>query len=212
MVFHRIKKHRLLLAMMVTVLCFVGSASALKLTATTDVAVRAETSKYSEKLTVMPKGTKRTVLNKYGKWYKVKMNGKVGYVHSKRVKLDDSDFRESVVSLAKKQVGKKYSWGGIGPNSFDCSGLSQYIYKSCGKSIPRVSGDQYSSASKVKKSSLEKGDLVFFSSSSSSSVAHVGVYIGNNKMVHAANSSTGVITSSLSESYYVKHYIGAGRY
>lgn len=211
MFFHH-NKHRILLTAMITLLCVVGTASAAKITATSNVVVRAKATTSSSKLTTMPKSTTRTVQGKSGKWYKIIMNGKTGYVHSNRVKLNDSAFRDEVVSLAKKQVGKKYVWGATGPNSFDCSGLTQYLYKSCGKSIPRVSGDQYSSSSKIKKSSLQKGDLVFFSGSSGGSVGHVGIYIGNNKMVHAANSNTGVVTTSMSDSYYVKHYIGAGRY
>lgn len=190
-----------------------GTASAAKITATSNVVVRAGTSVSTAKLTTMPKGTTRTMLSKSGNWYKVIMNGKKGYVHKNRVKLDESDFRDEVVSLAKKQVGKSYVWGATGPNSFDCSGLSQYVYAKCGKSIPRVSYQQYSSSSKISKSSLKKGDLVFFSGSSGgSSVGHVGIYIGDGKMVHAANSSTGVVTTSLSSSYYASHYIGAGRY
>ncbi len=212
MFFHHCKKHRILLMAMIMLLCVVGTASAAKVTATSNVAVRAKATTSSTKLTTMPKSTKRTVLGKSGKWYKVKMNGKTGYVHGNRVKLDDSTFRNEVVSLAKKQVGKRYVWGATGPSSFDCSGLTQYLYKNCGKSIPRVSGDQYSSSSKIKKSSLKKGDLVFFSGSSGGSVGHVGIYIGDNKMIHAANSNTGVVTTSMSDSYYVKHYIGAGRY
>ncbi len=212
MLFHHTRRHRIVITVLLTLLCVVGTASAAKITATSNVVVREKASISSAKLTTMPQNTTRTVLNQSGNWYKIKMNGKVGYVHKNRVKLDEATFRTEVVNLAKKQVGKRYVYGAEGPNSFDCSGLTQYLYKNCGKSIPRVSSDQYSSSQKVKKSSLKKGDLLFFSTSSSGSVGHVGIYIGNNEMVHAANSNTGVVITDLSSSYYVKHYVGAGRY
>lgn len=215
---------------MLAAIC-ITSSFAIRVKATAGVNVRAKASTSSTIKTVMPKGTVRTVLKSTKNWYKVKMNGKTGYISKKYAakttekvtKLTSNSssssstssaaFGSKVVTEVKKHLGKRYVWGATGPNSFDCSGLTQYVYKKCGKSIPRVACDQYSSSKKVSKSSLQKGDLVFFSSTAGGSyVGHVGIYIGDNKMIHAANSSVGVVTTSLSSSYYVSHYVGAGRY
>jgi len=117
--------------------------------------------------------------------------------------------------LAKSQLGKKYVWGAEGPNSFDCSGLMQYIFGKVGVKLNRVSADQATQGIKVAKANLVPGDLVFFnginSSSGSSKISHVGVYIGGNEFIHAANSKRGVVKDSLSDSYYTKHYVTARR-
>ena len=111
---------------------------------------------------------------------------------------------EDIVAYAKKFLGYKYVYGASGPNSFDCSGFTSYVYKHFGYSLNRTSGGQRSNGSGVSKSDLEPGDILCFS-------GHVGIYIGGNKFIHAANPKKGVIISSLSESYYVKTYITARR-
>ena len=111
---------------------------------------------------------------------------------------------EDIVAYAKKFLGYKYVYGASGPNSFDCSGFTSYVYKHFGYSLNRTSGGQRSNGTGVSKSNLEPGDILCFS-------GHVGIYIGGNKFIHAANPSKGVIISSLSESYYVKTYITARR-
>ena len=111
---------------------------------------------------------------------------------------------EDIVAYAKKFLGYKYVYGASGPNSFDCSGFTSYVYKHFGYSLNRTSGGQRSNGTGVSKSDLEPGDIVCFS-------GHVGIYIGGNKFIHAANPKKGVIISSLSESYYVKTYITARR-
>lgn len=86
-------------------------------------------------------------------------------------------------------MGKRYVWGTSGPNTFDCSGLTSYAYRQVGISLSRSSRVQFSSAGrKVSKSELKPGDLVFYYSP----VSHVGMYIGNGKIVHAANPRSGV--------------------
>lgn len=108
----------------------------------------------------------------------------------------NSDLRSKVVSYALKFVGNRYVWGGESlTNGADCSGFTQSIYGDFGYSLPRVSRDQASSAGKrVSESDILPGDLVFYANSSGS-VNHVAMYIGNGKIVHAANSRQGIITS-----------------
>lgn len=118
---------------------------------------------------------------------------------------------EKAINLLKDQVGKPYVWGGNGPESFDCSGLVRYIYKNAlGKDLPRVSYEQSKVGQAVDKSDLQVGDLVFFDTMNKGRVSHVGIYIGNNEFIHAANSKKGVIKSTLS-GYYEQKYMGARR-
>jgi cell wall-associated NlpC family hydrolase len=108
----------------------------------------------------------------------------------------DSGLRSKVVNYALKFVGNRYVWGGESlTGGADCSGFVQSIYGDFGYSLPRVSRDQASSAGKrVSESDILPGDLVFYANSSGS-VNHVAMYIGNGKIVHAANSRQGIITS-----------------
>lgn len=116
------------------------------------------------------------------------------------------------IALLEKQVGKPYVWGANGPESFDCSGLVRYIYKtSMGKDIPRVSYDQSKFGQEVDKKDLQPGDLVFFDTMNKGRVSHVGMYVGNDEFIHASNPKDGVVKSKLSSSYYEKTYKGARR-
>lgn len=118
---------------------------------------------------------------------------------------------DKAIDLLKQQLGKPYVWGNEGPNSFDCSGLVQYIYKNAlGKDLPRVSYDQSKVGQAVSREDLQVGDLVFFDTMNKGRVSHVGIYIGNNEFIHAANSKKGVIKSTLT-GYYDKKFINARR-
>ena len=115
-----------------------------------------------------------------------------------------------VISLAKGKVGNKYVWGATGPNTFDCSGFTQWLYKQVGVSIPRVSKDQSKHGTSVNRSNLKPGDLLFFNTSGSG-VSHVGLYIGNGQMIHAANSKKGVRYDNVTSGYYYNKFINARR-
>ena len=115
-----------------------------------------------------------------------------------------------IVSTAKKYIGVPYVWGGSTPNGFDCSGYVQYVFKQHGITLPRTTTEQYRIGTYVSKSNLKVGDLVFLQNTYREGVSHVGIYVGDGKMIHAS-SSKGVVISDLSTSYYVKHYYGARR-
>lgn len=115
-----------------------------------------------------------------------------------------------IVAYAKKYLGYKYVYGGSSPSGFDCSGFTSYVYKHFGYTISRTSSAQASNGKAVSKSDLQAGDIICFSrSSGSSKIGHVGIYIGNGKFIHAANSRKGVITSNVSGDGY--YYVCARR-
>ena len=118
---------------------------------------------------------------------------------------------DKLVSLAKSKLGCKYVWGATGPNTFDCSGLTSWVHKQMGISIPRTSLAQSKSGKAVNKSDLQPGDLIFWKTTSAP-VGHVGMYVGNGQFIHAPNKSKPVKYDSLSSSYYSSRYVCARRY
>ena len=103
-------------------------------------------------------------------------------------------------------LGYRYSWGGKDPSTgFDCSGFTYYVFGHFGYSLNRIACDQAINGVHVDASNLQPGDLLCFYSSSSY-IGHVGIYIGNNRFIHAANSSTGVIISELSGYYSTRGF------
>ncbi|KOU64067.1 glycoside hydrolase [Streptomyces sp. MMG1533] len=88
---------------------------------------------------------------------------------------------EKALAFARAQIGKPYVWGATGPESYDCSGLTQAAWKAAGVDIPRVTYDQVNAGTTVSLSAAQPGDLVFFYDD----ISHVGIYIGNGMMIHA---------------------------
>lgn len=117
----------------------------------------------------------------------------------------------ALVNFALKLKNTPYISGGTSRGGFDCSGFTYYVYRSIGKTIPRSSAAQYTGGKKIAKKDLQKGDIVCFSIHRSG-CSHVGIYIGNGKFIHAANSKKGVVVSDLSSSYYKNKFIGGRRY
>ncbi|MGH3313805.1 MAG: NlpC/P60 family protein [Streptomyces sp.] len=100
---------------------------------------------------------------------------------------------EKVIAYAKQQLGKPYVWGATGPSSFDCSGLTMGAWKTAGITLPRTTWDQVEVGTKVAKSSMKPGDLVFFYDD----ISHVGIYAGNGQMIHAPKPGTDVRYESI---------------
>ena len=116
---------------------------------------------------------------------------------------------ERLISSTKNTLGTAYRSGGASPQGFDCSGLVIYLYKQHFRMIlPRSAQELASLGPLVARSQLQPGDLVFFSIGGDR-IDHVGISIGHERFVHAANS--GVIMSDLLEHYYQNHYACAAR-
>lgn len=118
---------------------------------------------------------------------------------------------ERVLREADSWIGTPYLYGGNDRNGVDCSGFVLQVYlKAAEIALPRTSRQQQEYCRDLTRDQLEPGDLVFFTSRGSNVVGHVGIYIGNNQMIHAS-SSQGVVISSLQSNYYVQNYYGGGR-
>lgn len=115
----------------------------------------------------------------------------------------------SVVAYAYKFLGRPYVWGGSGPNAFDCSGFTAYVYRNFGVYLDHYTGSQFNNGRAVSRANLAQGDLVFFNTYGS--ISHVGIYIGGGNFIHAGNSNSGVIISSMSEGYYASRFAGGRR-
>jgi len=106
----------------------------------------------------------------------------------------------AAIAFAQAQVGDAYVYGGTGPNTWDCSGLTQAALAQAGISIPRTSEDQAAAATPVSMNALQPGDLLFWSTDGTAANAyHVAIYIGNGSYVEAANPSAGVKIDTISD-------------
>ena len=115
-------------------------------------------------------------------------------------------------------VGSPYVYGAEGPNSFDCSGLSYYIYKQLGYTLSRGSSSQYkNNGSFVPMSEIEPGDLIFIfdprfdSSGGTLPTTHMGIYVGNGQFIHASTTTYRVQYDDLYGSYYTPYIVGVKR-
>ena len=172
---------------------------------------------------------KVTVLSTSNGWSKINYNGKTGYVDSSYLQSTVpgsngnnannnnntvSTKANEVIAYAKTLLGKPYVWGAQGPNSFDCSGFTYYVFKNkAGIVLPRTSSAQSKYGTYVSKSNLKAGDLVFFDTNGANdgNVSHVGIYIGNGQIIHASYGQKKIVIANFNDSYYQKAYVNARR-
>lgn len=174
------------------------------------VVVRKTASDSASKVTTLKKNAQVTIVSTTGNWYKIKVSSTTGYVKKSSItttkpttsttekesntnKVTPSDLSakttgQQVVNYALKFVGNRYVYGGTSLTSgVDCSGFTMGVYKNFGYSLPRTSSAQRSSGRAVASlAQAQAGDLICYS-------GHVAIYMGNNKIVHAANSRRGVV-------------------
>ncbi|GAA0414722.1 hypothetical protein Acor_09350 [Acrocarpospora corrugata] len=110
------------------------------------------------------------------------------------------------VAAAKKQLGDPYQWGATGPGSFDCSGLAVFAWRKAGVKLPRTTYSQLSAVKKkISWKNLEPGDLIFTSGG-----GHVGIYVGDGKMIHSPHAGANVRIDKLND-YRKQTFVGAVR-
>ena len=180
-------------------------------------------------ITTLANGTQVTVKSTSDGWSKITSGSVTGYVSSQYLSStkpstgsstgdstssSTSTSASKVVAFAKTLLGKPYVWGAQGPNGFDCSGFTYYVFKnSAGITLPRTSSEQSKYGTAVSKSNLKAGDLVFFDTVGANNgvVTHVGLYIGDGQIIHAASGQGKVVINNLNSSYYVNAYVNARR-
>lgn len=184
----------------------------------------------------LSKGEKVNIIAIEGNWVKVSYS-KEGYIYNKfittkktttnssnsnanssnnsssanNVTNNSSTKADKVVNYAKTLLGKPYVWGATGPNRFDCSGFTSYVFKNAiGKTLPRTSSYQGTVGTKISKSNIKKGDLITFTTNGKGTISHVGIYIGNNQFIHASSTPKKVVISDLN-GYYSSRIVNIRR-
>lgn len=203
--------------------------------------VRSQPDTSSDIVVKLVEGAKVNVTARSGDWYKVRTaNGTVGWISKGLMTVKDIDASrgdeeeitaeelakekdkkdgetqgEKIIAYAKKFMGVKYVWGGNTPKGFDCSGFVKYVYNNFGIDLNRVAADQAKQGTKVSKSELKEGDLVFFDTNGGLNyINHVGIYIGNGRFIHASSSRSvhKVTITDLNGGFYSKAFMTAKRF
>ena len=126
-------------------------------------------------------------------------------IHKPKVKYKPN--KKSLAKMVKQLQGSPYVWAEEGPNTFDCSGFTYYLYGSMGIDIPRTAHEQAGIGKRVSPNQLQYGDLIFFATNKHNRhrISHVGMYLGNGWFTHASTVKNEVIYSNLFKSRYYKN-------
>ncbi len=135
---------------------------------------------------------------------------------SKTASRSDADFsfedigkeRRIILLESRKWLGTPYRYGGDTMDGADCSGFVSRVFEKVGIALPHRASDMYLQGTGVTREVMRPGDLVFFERTAGPGITHVGIYIGREQFIHASTSK-GVITSTLRDTYYERHYVGA---
>jgi len=152
-------------------------------------------------------------------WVKISVGGQTGYISTDYIRYSGTAggssgnaTSSSIINYGERFLGTPYLFGAEYPNTgkFDCSSFMQYIFDHQGIDLPRTSIKQSKVGSYVSRSNLRAGDLVFFSTSYTSSIGHVGIYVGNGRMLHTYGAG-GVKYSTIESGFWDRHYKTARR-
>lgn len=123
-------------------------------------------------------------------------------------KYDNQTLQSQLVEYSKNWIGVPYRYGGIDTDGVDCSGFVKNVYNYIGYDLPRTASQQYDFTKKIERSQLKEGDLIFFRRRDK--IFHVGIYIGENKLIHASTTK-GVVIQDLSDNWIKSNLFAFGR-
>lgn len=167
-------------------------------------------------ITIVYTGDELLVIKKYKNWCQVRLPGnKKGWIQGRYLgevkQIPNLPSKErSVAVLARHFLDVRYRWGGTTSRGFDCSGFVQAMFRRVGVNLPHSAREQFKIGKPVKRSELRPGDRVYFHTYSSGA-SHAGIYIRDNKFIHASSRGKGVTISSLDDPYYKKRFLGGRR-
>lgn len=165
---------------------------------------------------VLASGLMVRVIGRTAGWYLVTA-GKTGWVAEDYLRLSlegriEAGSRAALaLSLAQSLLGCGYAYGRAGPTRFDCSGLTCYLFRQLGLSLPREAALQMRAGKPVPRSNLCPGDLVFFATGRGGGVSHVGIYLFDGDFIHASSGRGRVTTSTMASGYYARNFVAAAR-
>lgn len=175
---------------------------------------------------ILGKATHNTafsIVSMQGDWCEIDYNAAPAYLHKDYLLLmtaqehdayrqSNDGLREEIVAFSKNYLGRPYAYGGNGPNSFDCSGFTSFVYRNFGYFLERTATNQLNNGTSVSKDELLPGDLVFFRRSGTvKPVSHVGIYVGDGSFIHASTTGYEVRIDTLASGYYSDVYVYARR-
>ncbi|MFZ1731244.1 MAG: NlpC/P60 family protein [Bacteroidota bacterium] len=137
-----------------------------------------------------------------------KNGGRSGSISRPALPDDLSAGRRAVVTESYNWLGTPYRYAGNTKRGVDCSGMVNAVYKKFSLALPRRASELYHKGRAVTRGNLTPADLVFFANTAGKGITHVGIYIGEDRFIHASTRA-GVIISSLDDEYYSRHYAGA---
>lgn len=138
-----------------------------------------------------------------------RQSGKTAPARRSETRPTGGDIARQAAVSAVRQIGVPYVYGGSSVRGFDCSGLVQYAYSQAGKRIPRTTAGQWQKLRPVERDELRVGDVLFFRIEGK--IAHVGLYLGDRRFVHAPSSGREVTVAALDSDYYRRALVRGGR-
>lgn len=168
---------------------------------------------------VLWKGNIVKVIGESSGWYQIRLSdGRVGWASGQYLILNSqANTRQqkvdAVIAYAKSFIGTPYVYGGDSPSDggFDCSGFTKYVFGNYGYSLKRISKDQALNGTYVSRAYLQPGDLIFYSFEGNGVISHVGIYLGNGKMIHSPKTGDTVKITDVATSYWRGRYVTARR-
>ncbi|WP_028950064.1 C40 family peptidase [Sulfurihydrogenibium subterraneum] len=171
----------------------------------------AKTKKTGKKHTKSVSYKKSHNISKHSKHSKLDLKvRKVSYSYGPRVYGDDLEPNKDIYKYAIGLLGTKYSFGGNSIDGIDCSSFVQHVFELAGYKMPRTAREQALYGYFVRRENLKPGDLLFFATYASYP-SHVGIYIGNGKMIHASSRGRRVEVADINQDYYIRRFLFAKR-